>query len=113
MATQLNLPLPSKLNLSSTNLAIVWRNIYAKFINYEIATDLATASAKRRIAVFLACAGAEGQDLFDTFDLSDEDREDFDAVIVKFKDHCSNRCVLQQSTKKLPVSDCTALHLAI
>lgn len=87
-ASQLNLPLPSKLNLTASNLAVVWRKFYAQWSNYEVATDLETANPKKRIAVFLACAGADAQDLFATFDLSDGDRENFETVVGKFREHC-------------------------
>jgi len=88
MASQLNLPLPSKLNLTTSNLAIAWRKFHAQWSNYEVATDLATASDKRRVAVFLACAGADAQDLFTTFNLSDVERDNLDTVIDKFQQHC-------------------------
>ena len=88
-ASQLNTPLPSKLNLTASNLSVEWRKFYSQWCNYEIATELqSTENVKKRIAVFLACAGPDAQELFETLDLTDEARETFDTVVDAFKTHC-------------------------
>jgi hypothetical protein len=83
--TTSQIPFPNSLNLSATNVAAEWRKFDARWRNCEIATDLAAASTKKRVAVFLACAGNEAQELFDTFDLSEESREKIEDVVDAFK----------------------------
>ena len=87
-ASQSNIPLPSKLNITASNLSVAWRKFYSEWCNYEIATDLSEATDKKRVAIFLACAGPDAQELFETFDLSDEHRKSLDTVVATFKTHC-------------------------
>ena len=82
-----HIPSPAKLNLSG-NIATEWKRFIAQWRNYEIATDLTSADDKKRVAIFLACAGSDARELFETFDLSDEARQQIDAVVGAFREHC-------------------------
>ena len=85
--TTSHIPPPNALILSA-NVATGWKKFLAQWRNYEVATDLTSADEKKRVAIFLACAGSDAQELFDTFDLSDEARQKIDAVIEAFRAHC-------------------------
>ena len=88
MAINNQIPFPIKLNLTDSNTATAWKKFHTQWSNYEIATDLSSASSKRRVAVFLACAGSDAQDLFATMDLSDDAKDDIDQVVTAFNNHC-------------------------
>jgi len=46
-------------------------------------------SEKSRAAVFLACEGTEGYEIFQTFDFEEDNRQtDIDKVIEAFQRHC-------------------------
>jgi hypothetical protein len=67
------IPFPSQLKLSG-NIAVEWKRFIGQWRNYEVATDLAAEAARKRTAIFLACAGGEAQELFQTMDLAETAR---------------------------------------
>ena len=90
MAAQANvnqIPFPQKLDMSA-NLATEWRRFHAQWTNYCVATDLNDAPARKRTATFLAIIGNDAYSLFESLDFGDQDRDDIDVVVAKFREHC-------------------------
>ena len=90
MAAQANvnqIPFPQKLDMSA-NFATKWRRFHARWTNYCVATDLNYAPARKRTATFLAIIGNDAYSLFESLDFGDQDRNDIDVVIAKFREHC-------------------------
>ena len=81
------IPFPQKLDIT-TNLATEWRRFHAQWTNYCVATDLNDAPVRKRTATFLAIIGNDAYSLYESMDFGDEDRENIDVVVAKFREHC-------------------------
>ena len=87
---RINIPPPSKLDLSDQNeLQQNWRKFSRQWDYYAKATKLDKESPEYQSAVFLACIGDEGQEIFEGLHFTaEEDRKDIVKMIEKFNDFC-------------------------
>ena len=81
-------PPPAPLKLGG-DIAADWERFKCEWDNYEVASDLADAQAKKRAAVFLACIGTAAYGIFRTFKFADEgDKAKIDKIKEAFEKHC-------------------------
>lgn len=86
------LPPPERLVLSEA-AAENWKKFRQRIELYFRATtpDKERTSAQKA-AIFLHVAGQEAIDVFNTFPLTAEQREDYDAIVKAFEEYCTPRC---------------------
>lgn len=86
------LPPPERLVLSE-GAAENWKKFRQRIELYFRATapDKERTSAQKA-AIFLHVAGQEAIDVFNTFPLTAEQREDYDAIVKAFEEYCTPRC---------------------
>lgn len=83
-----SIPAPSKINLSC-DIEENWGKFSRQWQHYKKATRLDKEPKDYQCAVFLACIGDEGQEVYEGFAFEgDEDKEDIDVVEAKFKKFC-------------------------
>jgi len=82
------IPFPAEIKMSA-NLSTEWKRFKSQWTNYEVAADLSveSVSKQKRAAIFLACIGTEAYELFQTFDMTDADKQDIERVIAAFEKH--------------------------
>jgi len=68
--------------------AAEWKRFIGHWNNYVVAADLERESNARRAAILLSCIGADAYEIFETLDLSVEDKKEVDKVIKALRDHC-------------------------
>lgn len=89
MATQQLAKAPEPLNLEDrTHREEYWKQFRRDWTYYEIASKINKESGAVRVAHLLNVIGKEGQDMFDTFNLSKEDRVDITKVLQEFESRC-------------------------
>lgn len=71
------------------NIKNNWKLWYQKYKIYMQASGLDTKSEERQVAVLLHIIGDQGQEKFDTFGLSDEDKKSIEKVINAFDKYCT------------------------
>ena len=89
----INIPLPSKLELSG-NLATNWKKFHRAWNNYEIAARLKDpehpdVNKSLRTATLLTCIGSDALDVYDglVFE-SEEQKKDIDVVLQQLQHYC-------------------------
>lgn len=70
------------------NLAENWKRFDRNFQNFLIAAGRDRRSDRMKIATFLNAIGEEALEVYDTFTLSDEQRQNYDEVIRAFEEFC-------------------------
>ncbi|GBO41607.1 Transposon Ty3-G Gag-Pol polyprotein [Araneus ventricosus] len=75
---------PRGLNFNG-NMADNWRRFKQLFEIYLIASGNEAKSSEVKVAILLNAAGEEAVEVFNTFNLSAEDRKDFDKVVNHFE----------------------------
>ena len=75
---------PTGLNLSSKNKSENWKLYKQQWQNYQIVAQLNKQTEEYRIALFLYSIGPKAVKTYNSFDLSDEDKRNLDAIIVAF-----------------------------
>lgn len=78
---------PDKLKLTG-NLAENWKRFKRSFDNFLVAAECNTKSDAVKIAIFLNTLGEEGNDVFDAFGLTTEQKEVYTTVIQTFENFC-------------------------
>lgn len=78
---------PEKL-CTTGNLAENWKNFRRDLDIYMVATESSEKSAKIKVAIFLNLIGRDALKLFDTFNLTAAQKENYDAVLQSFEDFC-------------------------
>lgn len=78
---------PTKLRTEG-NLAENWKQFRRQLDIFMIASEFSTKSHEIRIAVLLNIIGQDAIDLFDTFDLTDEQKQSYDEVLKSFDTFC-------------------------
>lgn len=68
-----------------------WKTFMQKFNIFLEANEYLKKADNVKIAMFLNCIGDEGLHIFNTFQLTDEDKKSYDTIIKSFKDYCSPR----------------------
>ena len=82
------------LSVASTNLSETsrsWTNWLEQFEYYMVASEKNEKDEEIQVATLLTILGAEGQELFRTFDLSDADKKKIGLVKKAFTDYFSPR----------------------
>ena len=72
---------PTGLNSSSKNKSENWK-LYKQWQNYQIVAQLNEQTEEYRIALFLYSIGPQAVKTYNSFDLSDEDKRNLDAIIA-------------------------------
>ena len=75
---------PTGLNLSSKNKSENWKLYKQQWQNYQIVAQLNKKTEEYRIALFLYSIGPKAVKTYNSFDLSDEDKRNLDAIIAAF-----------------------------
>lgn len=78
-------PTPLKLD---GNIAENWKRFKRSFDTFMVATEYNTKTDDKRIALFLNVLGEDGNDAYDTFNLSVDERAVYATVIKSFNDFC-------------------------
>lgn len=68
----------------SDDAAVIWPLFKQKFFIYLTATKKLSESDDVKIAMLLSCMGEEAIEIFNTFDLSEEDKKSYDLVVQAF-----------------------------
>ncbi|GBN52470.1 hypothetical protein AVEN_9472-1 [Araneus ventricosus] len=69
------------------NVAENWRKFKQQFTIYMKASGHDKKDSDVKVAIFLNAVGEEAMDLFNTFVLQEEDRNDYDKVLTAFENH--------------------------
>ena len=72
---------PTGLNLSSKNKSENWK-LYKQWQNYQIVAQLNEQTEEYRITLFLYSICPQAVQTYNSFDLSDEDKRNLDAIIA-------------------------------
>lgn len=80
------IPLPMPIKITGNPIA-EWKRFHSQWNNYEIATDLTDKPSSKRAAVLLACVGSDAYEVFETLDISVDDRKKVDKVIAALENH--------------------------
>lgn len=75
MSNNNNIPLPAPIKVSSNPIA-EWKRFSSQWNNYEIAADLSDKATGKRAAVLLACIGPEAFEIFETLNISADDKKE-------------------------------------
>ena len=98
------IPFPTKLDLDG-HIATNWKRFKRSWTNYEIASGLISKDKRLRTATFLTCIGSEAMDVFDGFEVGEDDQDDFSNVINKFELHCFGKTnVVQKCVSYAPAA---------
>lgn len=79
---------PEILNTSGGNLSENWKNFKRDLDIYMVATESDGKAAKIKVALFLNLIGRDALKLFDTFALTQPQKESYEEVIKSFEDFC-------------------------
>jgi hypothetical protein len=82
-----HIPIPSALKFKTSCTTADWKRFKGQWENYEVATDLADKTMKKRAAVFLACIGTEAYELYQTMEFDDDDELDLKKIMDAFEKH--------------------------
>lgn len=87
---RINIPPPSKLDLSDPQeVEQNWKKFSRQWEYYRKASKLDKEPSEYQSAVFLACIGEEGQEIFEGLQFTSEDeKSDISKVIEKFSEFC-------------------------
>ncbi|GBO11593.1 hypothetical protein AVEN_7086-1 [Araneus ventricosus] len=69
------------------NVAENWRKFKQQFTIYMKASGHDKKDSDVKVAIFLNAVGEEAIELFNTFDLQEEDRNDYNKVLTEFENH--------------------------
>lgn len=86
------LPIPSPLDLSASNVSAEWKTFKQCFFNYELASGSNAESDEKRTAIFLKIIGKDALKVYNTFSWNQEsDKQKINEVISKFEEYCNPR----------------------
>ena len=89
MATQQLAKPPEPLNIKDpTHRGGQWKQFKRDWTYYKVAAKIDKEGSAVRVAHLLNVIGKEGQDMFDTFNLNDEDCVDVAKVLQEFETRC-------------------------
>ncbi|XP_053305893.1 uncharacterized protein K02A2.6-like [Spea bombifrons] len=71
------------------NLEEVWRSFKQRFSLYMKATNTSTLPSDQKVALLLTVAGAEALDIYNSFQLSETDSENYEIVMERFSAYCT------------------------
>ena len=81
------IPFPEKLELTG-NLAHNWKRFKRVWENYEVASGLNEMGNAKRAATFLTCVGPDEIEIYDSWQLPDEKKNDIGEILSKFQTYC-------------------------
>ena len=80
------------MTFTTSNVAENWRRFERQCRVYYAACELQLKARATQVGILLHTAGAEAQDVHETFDYAvDEDGDDFELVLTKFRTYCEPR----------------------
>lgn len=89
MATSMLVKPPEPLNLEErTHRGENWKRFKWDWSYYEVAAKINKEAGEVRVAHLLNVIGKDAQELYETFTLSDDDRESIDTVLEAFQSQC-------------------------
>ena len=81
-----------QITFTTSNVAENWRRFERQFRVYYAACELQLKARATQVGILLHTAGAEAQDVHETFDYAvGEDGDDFELVLTKFRTYCEPR----------------------
>ncbi|GFR97655.1 retrovirus-related Pol polyprotein from transposon 17.6 [Elysia marginata] len=81
------LPIPRPLILTG-NLTTNWKVFKRDWNTYEIASKLRSETAEIRVATLLSCIGRDAINIFDGFQLTEEQNNDIQEILDAFEKYC-------------------------
>jgi hypothetical protein len=78
----MEIPCPEKIDFKAEN----WLSWKQQFMRFRDAADLSSKTESRQVSTLLYCMGHRSEDIFKSFNLSDDDAKKFNTVIQKFDD---------------------------
>ena len=94
---------PTGLKLSAKDKAVTWKVYKQQWENYSIVAQLDKQTEEYRVALFLYSVGPDAVKIYNSFDLSDENRRKLSEIIKQFDNLRSVR-----RTKRTSVTSSTA-----
>ena len=94
---------PTGLKLSAKDKAVNWKVYKQQWENYSIVAQLDKQTEEYRVALFLYSVGPDAVKIYNSFDLSDENRRKLSEIIKQFDNLRSVR-----RTKRTSVTSSTA-----
>lgn len=85
--TQLNLKPPEPFSFEG-NIAEGWKKWIKKFTTFLVATESDKKSDEVKIAILLHAVGEDGQEKFETFELTEAKQKVYKEVVKAFEDYC-------------------------
>ena len=79
----MEIPCPEKFDFVATK----WPAWKQRFMRFRQASDLVSKSEERQLNMLIYCMGDKSEDIFQSFNLADDDAKKFDIVLQKFDDH--------------------------
>jgi len=64
-----------------------WPEWKKRFLRYRLASKLIKENGEVQVATLVYCMGSEAENVYETFDLSDDDQKNVLRVLEKFDDH--------------------------
>ena len=61
-----------------------WSAWKQRFMRFRLASDLASKSEEKQVSTLIYCMGDQSEDIFQSFNLTDDDAKKFDTVLQKF-----------------------------
>lgn len=77
---------------TSGNLSENWRIFWQNFQIFATAIELEKKKGNVKVAIFLNTVGPDAVELFNTFSLTEEQKEDYAAVTKAFDEFCKPKC---------------------
>lgn len=84
----ITLRIPDTLNCEASNLHVNWIKFKKQFINYITASGYSKKSNEEKVALLLNLIGDEGNEIFESFNLADDKKEDYDHILECFEKYC-------------------------
>lgn len=84
----ITLRVPDTLNCDSSSLHINWMKFKKQFTNYITASGFNKKTDAEKVALLLNLIGDEGNEIFESFALEGEDKENFEHILDCFEKYC-------------------------
>lgn len=85
-------PIPTALDLKTSNKEASWKLFQQMWNNYEIATDLSNEPDTKRVATLLSVVGKDALEVYNTFTWTrSSDAFKLKEVMKKFEEYCTPR----------------------
>ena len=86
---------PEKLDFSGVkDIATQWKRFKRAYELYEIIRDLREKPEKKQCSMFLNTAGSDAIEIFDTWEIPEEEVDKIDPLIRRFEEYCLDRGML-------------------